>query len=167
MRAVAVGFVLVALAATASAQQKLHTSADGKFSVAFPGQPRETPKTAATAVGEVQVNVFTYANADGNAFMVSYSDFPAAATKPDNHKTLFDGVRDGIKGRDGKVAAGEKDFKLGELPGREFVVEKGKTRIKMRVVVSGNRVYQVAAIGTEKFANDEGTKFLDSFSITK
>ena len=170
MRAVAVGFVLVAFAATASAQPKAYTSAEGMFTAAFPGTPRETEKTASTAVGEVKVTVLTYANSDGNAYMVSYSDFPAAATKPENHKTLIDGVRDGIKKQLRGEVTDEKDITHGDdkLTGREFVVKKDKTRVKVRVVVSGTRVYQAAVIGTDAFATGkDGTTFLDSFSITK
>ena len=116
------------------------------------------------------VNVATYANSDGNAFMVSYTDFPASATKEENHGTLFEGIRNGVKGTDGKLVGEEKEIKFGpdKLPGREFTIEKGKQRIRFRVVLSGSRVYQVAAIGTEAFVTGkDGTAFLDSFHITK
>lgn len=170
MRAVAVGLVVVAFAGAAGAQQPEYAPEDGKYSVKFQGAPKLKSETAKTAVGDLTVHVATYANGDGSTFMVSYTDFPEAATKPANHGTLFDGLRDGVKGRDGKLVGDPKAIEHGpdKLPGREFVVEKGKLRIRMRVVVRGERVYQVAVIGSESFTTGkEGTAFLDSFQLTK
>lgn len=172
MRWLAVVVVLAAFDAGAGAQQPEYTAGDGKYKVRFPGtgQPKLRTEVTKSAVGDLTVNIATFANSDGSVWMVSYTDFPAAATKPENHKSLLDGIRDGAKGRDGKLSGEEKTLEHGadKLPGREFVVEKGKQRVRMRVVVSGNRVYQVALIGTEAFVTGkDGTAFLDSFSITK
>ena len=173
MRAGIVGFAIVALAGVGAAQPGGFTSDEGGYSVKFPGAPKVTEKTANTGVGELKVTVATYANPDGSVFMVSFTDFPEAATKPDNHATLLDGIRDGVvKGRDGKVVGDEKNGKFGpdKLPGREFTVDKdkGKQRIKFRVVVRDGRVYQLAAIGTPEFANGkDATAFLESFELNK
>ena len=169
MRAALGGFVLVVFVGAASAQHE-HAPAEGKYSVKFPGAPKITSQTAKSAVGDLTVNVATYANSDGNAFMVSYTDFPEATTKPDKLTTLFDGIRDGVKGKDGKLVGEEKKLEFGDdkLPGREFTIEKGKQRIRYRVVVRDNRVYQLATIGTEAFVTGkDGTAFLDSFQVTK
>ena len=170
MRATLAGFVLVAFVGAASAQQHEYPSPEGKFSVKFPGVPKVTSQTSKSAIGDLTVNIATYANADGNAFMVSYTDFPEKATKPENHETLLNGIRDGVKGKDGKLAGEEKKLMFGpdKLPEREFTIEKGKTRIRYRVILRDSRVYQIAAIGTEAFVTGkEGTAFLDSFQITK
>lgn len=145
-------------------------SADGRYVAKFPGKPKVSPQTAKSALGDLTVTVATYATADGNVYMVSYTDFPAAATKPENHKVLFDGVRDAIKGK-GEVKD-EKDVEFGpdKLPGRELVVDKdkGKQRIKYRAVLRDNRLYQVAVVGTPDFANGkDAAAFLDSFTPTK
>jgi hypothetical protein len=166
------GLVLVVFASAALAQPKPKpfTSDAGKFTAAFPAAPRESAKTADLAVGEVTYTTFTHAASDGNTLMVSYADYPAAATKPDNLKTLFDGLRDGAKRPDGKLSGEEKTLEVGpdKLPGREFLIEKGKQRVRIRAVVSGARVYLVAAIGPEAFATGkDATAFLDSFTVTK
>jgi hypothetical protein len=169
MRA-AFGVVLFAFAGAAVAQPKDHAPPEGKYTVKFPDKPKVTSQTAKSAVGDLTVNVATYANSDGNAFLVSYTDFPDSATKQENHGTLFEGIRNGVKGTDGKLVGEEKEISFGpnKLPGREFTIEKGKQRIRFRVILSGSRVYQVAAIGTEAFvAGNSGTAFLDSFQITK
>ncbi|MBN9122019.1 MAG: hypothetical protein J0I06_23235 [Planctomycetes bacterium] len=170
MRAAVVGVALVAFVGVAGAQPRDYASDEGAYRVKFPGAPKLVAQNAKSAVGDLTVNIATYADSGGNVFMVSYTDFPEAATRPANHATLFAGVRDGVKGKDGKVPGEEKTIEFGQskLPGREFTIEKGKQRIRYRVVLSGNRMYQVAAIGTETFATGkEGTAFFDSFQITK
>jgi hypothetical protein len=169
MRAV-VGVVLVAFVGAGVARSADYSSGEGKYSVKFPAAPKVITQNTKSAVGDLTVNIATYANSEGNAFMVSYTDFPALATKEENHATLFEGIRNGAKGSDGKLVGEEKEIMFGpdKLPGREFTIEKGKQRIRFRVVLNGSRVYQVAAIGTEAFATGkEGTVFLDSFQITK
>jgi hypothetical protein len=170
MRAVVVGLVLVAFVGVACAQQSEYTSGEGKYAVKFPGAPKVTSQATKSAVGELTVNIATYANSDGNAFLVSFTDFPEAATKAENHATLFGGIRDGVKGKDGKIPGEEKALEYGpaKLPGREFTVEKGKQRIRYRVILNNNRVYQVAVIGTQEFVTGkDGTAFLDSFQVAK
>ena len=172
MRAAVVGCALVAFAGAGVAQPGGFTSDEGGFRIKFPGAPKVTEPTAKSAVGDLKVTVAIYATADGSAFMVSYTDFPEAATKPDQLATLLDGIRDKVKGRDGKLVGDEKTIQFGadKWPGREFTVDKdkGKQRIKFRVVIRNNRVYQVVAIGTAEFANGkDATAFLESFELTK
>ncbi len=170
MRAAIVGCALVAFAGVVVAQPDSYSSDKGGYSIKFPGVPKVTEQTAKTAVGELKVIAAIYANADGSVFMVSYTDFPDAATKVENHATLLDGIRDGVKGRDGKLVGDEKSGKFGpdKLPGREFTVDKGKQRIKFRVVLRDRRVYQLAAIGTADFATGkDAAAFIESFELSK
>lgn len=170
MRALLAGFVFLASSGLTAAQPGAHSDADGKYRVKFPGAPRLSTKDANTAVGDLQVAVAVYANSDGGVLMVSYTDFPESATKPANHGTLFDGIRDGVKGG-GKLVSDEKNLTYGpdKLPFREFVVEKDrKQRIRCRVILRDNRVYQLAVIGTAEFVGGkEATAFLESFELTK
>lgn len=164
---------LVAARGTSVAQQptgEVYTSADGQFKARFPGKPKGTPQTTKSALGDLKVTVATYATADANVFLVSYTDFPVAATKPENRKTLFDGVRDGVKAK-GELAS-EKDTEFGpdKLPAREVTVDrdKGKQRVKLRAILRENRLYQVAVIGTPDFVTGkDATAFLDSLELTK
>jgi hypothetical protein len=170
MRAAVVGVVLVTFVSAGASRADDYASPEGKYTVKFPDKPKVTSQTAKSAVGDLTVNIATFANSDGNAFMVSYTDFPASATKEENHGTLFEGIRNGAKGTDGKLVGEEKEISFGptKLPGREFTIEKGKQRIRFRVILNGSRLYQVAAIGTEAFVTGkDGTAFLDSFQITK
>jgi len=164
-----VGSILAVLAIPALAQPPGEAFApkDGRFSVKFPGKPKDTTQTAKTALGELKVFTATYATADGNVYMVSYNDFPEGAAKPDARDTLYDGVRDGLK-RDGWKFNSEKAIELGpdKLPGREIDLEKDKKRSRLRVVLRDGRLYQAAVIGTSAFAaGKDATAFLDSFEL--
>ena len=168
MRPLLVGILLAACTSSALADHERHTDEDGKFAVVFPGKPKSTAKTTNSAVGQLKVHVATYASSDGSTFMVSYTDFRPEATKPNNLDTLFEGIRDGVKGSDGKMVGEEKSIKFGpgKLPGREFTVDKGKQRIRYRVVVRDSRVYQIAAIGSQEFTSaSETTEFFESFEL--
>lgn len=166
---VAAAIVLIAAPVGAQPKGEPFAPKDGRFSVRFPGMPKELTQTAKSPIGDLKVFTATYANSDGNAFMVSYTDFPEGAAKSENRGTLFDGVREGLKGKDGKLLD-EKEVEVGpdKLPGRDIVIEKDKKRMKFRVVLRDSRLYQVAAIGTTSFVNGkDATAFLASFELTK
>jgi hypothetical protein len=160
---------LLALASDAGAQPKdIFKSADGRFAVKFPGEPKLVTKSEKTAVAELKLASFTYATSDGYIFIVTYTDFPAAATKPENRGALFDSVREAVRTKDGKLVGAEKEFEFGpdKLPAREFTVDKGKQRTRYRVVLNGSRLYQQGAIGTADFAGGkDATAFFESFTF--
>lgn len=162
--------VLLALAlCPAAVADDGHKLAGNGFSAVFPGKPKEANQTAKTPVGDLKVYTATFATADGNVFLLSHTEFPAEAVKADNHPALFDGVREGLKGKDGKLVS-EKPVEVGagKLAGREVVVDKGKRQTRFRLAVKGNRLYQVAAVGTGEFVTGaEATAFLDSLDLGK
>ncbi|AWM41310.1 hypothetical protein GobsT_00650 [Gemmata obscuriglobus] len=146
-----------------------YISTEGRYAAKFPGAPKVTNQTARSALGDLKINVATYAASDANVYLVSYTDFPVAAAKDENRKTLFDGVRDALKAK-GTVSEKEIEFGPDKLPGREVTVDrdKDKQRIKVRAVLRDNRLYQVAVIGTAEFVGGkEATAFLDSLDLTK
>jgi hypothetical protein len=161
--------IILALVGVAVAQPGGYAHPEGKYRAGFPNTPKLSEQVTKSAVGDLKVNIASYATSDGNVYMVSYTDFPAAATKPENHATLYAGIRDGVKGSNGQVSD-EKDRTFGadKLPGREFTVTKDKVRMKFRVVLRDSRLYQVAVIGTADFVKTkDATAFLDAFDFTK
>jgi hypothetical protein len=161
--------IVLAVAPAAAQRGEKYAPPGGRFSVRFPGLPKEGSQTAKSAIGELKVVTATYATSDGNAYMVSHTDFPEGAAKPDAASKLFDGVRDGLKAKDGKLIE-ESEIPIGsdKYPGREIEVEKDKKRMKFRVVLRDGRLYQVAVIGTASFVRGKDARaFLDSFELTK
>lgn len=141
----------------------------GNFRIHFPGDPKESKQSPKSDLGPVEVHTATYATSDGNVYMVSYSDLPEAATKPENLDTLFKGVIDGAKGgRDVKVTMEAEQFGKRKLPARQLEFDRNKQHVVLWVVVSGNRLYQLAVVGTPKFCkSSDAADFLKSFEITK
>ena len=163
--------VVFASAAAAQPAAAPFASTDGRYAAAFPGRPKVTAQTAKSALGDLPVRVATYATADANVYMVSFTDFPTAAAKAENRATLFDGIKNGVKGPRGEIAS-DAEFAFGpdKLPGREVVVDrdKGKQRIRFRAFLRDNRLYQVAVIGTPDFVSGkDATAFMDSLELTK
>jgi S1-C subfamily serine protease len=60
----------------------------------------------------------------------------------------------------------EKDIKLGNAPGKEFVIESVKINGRLRIYALGRRIYQAAVIGTKAqlVAKDADT-FLNSYRL--
>lgn len=160
--------VLAAAPAVGQRGEKYESSA-GRFSVRFPGPPKETNQLAKSQLGDLTAHTAAYALSDGNAFMVSYMDFPEDAAKPEDSGKLFDGIRKGLQGDDGKLID-QIEVKVGAAkhPGRDIEIEKDRKRMKFRVVLRDGRIYQVAVIGTPSFVKGKDAKaFLDSFELTK
>jgi hypothetical protein len=162
--------VILLAAPDVSAQRgEAYSPENGRFTVRFPGRPKESTQKARSTLGELKVTTSTYATSDANVYMVSYTDFPEGAAKAENSGTLFDGVREGLKGKDGKLQD-EKEIKVGrdKFPGRDIVVDKDGKRLKFRVVLRDSRLYQVAVIGTPSFVTSkDATAFIESFELTK
>jgi hypothetical protein len=159
--------LLLVLPAVAAADDTFK-SKDGHFSVRFPGKPKEATQTVKTEAGDLKVHTFTYATPDGSVFLVSYVDYPEAVVKAGT-ETLLDGARDGLVGKDGKLLP-EKKVEVGreKLPGREFVIDRGKVQTRARVVVKDRRLFQLMAVGTGGFVTgSDATDFFKSFQFAK
>jgi len=160
---------LIALTvASAQTKPEVFSPKGGKFTLKFPGKPKEVTQAAKTAVGDLNVYTATFATTEGNVYLVSYTDFPAGTVKPDGISAMYDGVREGLK-KDGKLIS-EKELTLGgdKLPGREILIEKGKQQLRFRVVARDNRLFQVAVVGSGDFVTGkDATAFLESFEVTK
>lgn len=169
MRAALIAIVLVALTSATATAADPFASKEGQYKIAFPGAPKLTTKATETKLGALNVATATYANADGGTFMVSYTDFPEGAIKPDGHAAFFDGVRDGVLAG-GKLIDSEADTEFGsdKLPSRGFTVSRNKQHVKFRAILRGNRLYQVAVIGSDNFVVGKDAKaFFNSFELTK
>jgi hypothetical protein len=150
-------------------QPETYSPDDAGFEVRFPARPKEMKATPTTKLGKLKVVTATYANADNNVFMVSYTDFPDGTAKGDNRDVLLDGVREGLKGKDGTVLL-DNDVKVGadKLPGRELVLQKDKQHVRVTAVLRGDRLFQVGVVGTKEFVSgQEAAAFLKSFELVK
>jgi hypothetical protein len=179
------GLVLLALGTAAAAQPagEAFKPKDQGFSVRFPLKSKDTPTEKTQSVKSdlsddpLQVYTATYGpSSSGDVYLVSSTKFPPGSIKPETHDALYDGVREGLK-KDGEVQKDEKDlkFKGDGQPMREFTIvkvkdkEKTKLFLRFRVLIRGDRLYQVAVVGSDVFVmkSKDAQDFLDSFEVTK
>ena len=156
--------VLLLLPIAANADELVQPKG-GNFSIRFPAKPKDNTQSAKTDLGTLKVYTATYALPDGGIYLVSFTEFPAEAVKPDLRGTLYDGVVKGLKGKDGKIVS-EKEIEIGKEKGREVLINKGKQHTRFRVVVKDARLIQIALVGSLEFVSSkEATAFLDSFEF--
>ena len=151
---------------------ELYESEQGRFKVRFLSKPKIDTKDLATGkAGTPPIPTVTErSEASSGAYIaVVYADYPEEF-KNVTPKKLFDGVRDGLKGKDGKVTT-DVDVKFTDetKPSyREIRIEAGNNVIRARVFMVGSRLYQVMVTGDKKStAHKSCDVFLDSFELVK
>ncbi|MDB5306343.1 MAG: hypothetical protein JWO38_545 [Gemmataceae bacterium] len=149
-------------------EYKLFASSDGRYKVLFPGPVKTETTDVKAAAGTLKLTLDTVQPADGVIFMVTYVDASDAVAKAPPGPRL-DKVRDGNKGADGKVQT-DKEIEVGaeKYPGRDLLIEKPTTFVRNRVVIAGNRLYQVLIQGPKEFVTSkDADRFFDSFEVTR
>lgn len=161
--------VLVGFATASSAQDfKQYASPAGKYKAQFPGEVKSETTELKTGKEKLKLTLDMVELKGDTVFMVSFVDAPDEIAKtPAN--TRLDKVRDGNKGEGGKVVA-EANITFGaeKYPGRDILLETPNGFIRNRVVIAGNRLYQVMVQGTKEVVTSASAdKFIGSFEITK
>jgi hypothetical protein len=147
----------------------VYTSKEGGFSVALPAKPAASKQRVATATGHLDVHLFIVETKDDAAYVVSYSDLPAAEIKAGTAQKRLDHARDGaVDNARGKLRT-EKKIELAGFPGRELIIETDKdVVIKMRIIAAKRRLYQTMAMGSGAFFQSKNAgHFLDSLKLIK
>jgi hypothetical protein len=165
----ALAAVLVAVATAGTAQEfKPHASAAGRYKVLFPGEVKTDTTDIQAGKDTLKLTLDTVELKGDTVFMVSYVDASDEVAKKPTGPRL-DKVRDGNKGEGGKVHE-DKEIAVGaeKYPGRDLLIETPAGFIRNRVVIAGNRLYQVMVQGTkEVVTSPSADKFVASFEITK
>jgi hypothetical protein len=173
LRSLTVGLVVVlasTLTATAArADSRTFSPKDGGFEIKVPAEPRQSTKSFDTLLGKATLKLFSGKINDMVFYTAGYTEFPKGLTGLGSTKDLLDGgVAGSAKGVNGKVIS-QKTIKLGNVEGREAVIEalNGKLEIRVRVFVVKDRMYQVmTATAKANGGATEITDFLDSFKLT-
>ncbi|MCI0703780.1 MAG: hypothetical protein L0241_22200 [Planctomycetia bacterium] len=164
-----VGLCLVLSARGLDADEfKPFASSAGRYKILFPG-PVKTQTTDIKAGKDTLKLTLDLVELKGDTvFLVSFVDTSEAVAKQPPGPRL-NKVRDGNKGENGKVLE-DKDVTIGseKYPGRDVLIETPKGYIRNRIVIAGNRLYQVMIQGSKEVVTSESAdKFLASFEITK
>jgi hypothetical protein len=163
--------VALACAGSVAAQVpefKPYASTEGRYKVLFPGPVKTDTVPVKTDKGGVTVTVDSVELKAGTSFLVSFVDAPDEVAKQPAGPRL-DKVRDANKGPDGKVLE-DRELTVGmeKYPARDVLIEKPSGCLRNRVVIAGNRLYQVMVQGPKDVVTSPSAdRFLASFEVTK
>ena len=141
-------------------------SADGRFSVLFPGEPKESLRSVRTPAGQLNLVVLT-AGSKKSAFAVGYADYPRNVVENSDPEKFLDGSMDGAVRNVGGRLTGETTLDFHGHPAREIRVEAPKkTSMRSRLILIENRLYQVMVISkSARILDGKGSEFFDSFTV--
>jgi len=159
------GMIALLIGSAAFAQDteltwKRHTSENGRFSILFPGTPKEQKQQTDSPLGKLNVYSLMVEPNAKLAYLVSWNDYPAVI-KDDDPQDVLARVRDGnnqfLKGKliaDKKLSIGKEKH-----PAREIEFEfpfMGDTFIyRANVMLVDNRLYQVVMIGSKEVTHSD------------
>lgn len=149
---------------------KEFTSKEGRFSVDFPGTPKDS-KEPVSKGGPMQTQY--YVDGPTGAYLVSFQDNPnlAKAGKAELEKSLVTAQATVQKATQGKLISAKEISLDKDTPGREyeFDVLAGPGGVfRSRAYMVKDRLYQVIVVGQKDFARSkDADRFLGSFRIVK
>lgn len=145
---------------------KPYHSDEGKFSVLFPGEPEKELQQVNTSIGPLEFIMYQ-AGSEKIGFIVGYVDYPKQMFENVVLEKMLDGARDGAVQNVNGTLKYEKVLDLHGNPGRELEINvPNKATVKVRIILIGNRLYQVMAVSESKKALKKNCpKFFDSFKV--
>ncbi len=164
-------FVLILLALGCSAKIERspslgNESFESDYNIRFPAKfkPAEL-KTLATASGNLSVHSIR-CSYNGAYYSITATEYPDAFG-PVHADTILNGVRDGLKGTDGKVVLEER-FRTDDSDGRNLIIAAGKNEVRATAILSKRRLYLIEVCGpSDAVKAPETEKFFRSFELTR
>src|SRR5688572_2011965 len=146
--------------------------AGGGFTVLMPGKPKVTEQEVPFGGGKL-INHMYMVQANSSVYIVSYAEFPTTVTDPVVIKAMLDNARDkGVAAANGTLRS-EKEIKIDDNPGREWLVAIPSGGIaRARAYWVKQRLYQAFLLMPQgKNPQEEAareavmSKFLNSFAL--
>jgi len=142
-----------------------YTSAEGRFSVTFPGgNPKlDSQKVDLTGGGSTTLYQFWTELEDNNiSYMLMYNDYSSDYANGDP-QTVLASTRDGAVAK--KTLLSDKAISLNGVPGREFTAKDDTWNYTVRQYLQGKRLYQLIVVSTPSHPATQTSDFLNSFRI--
>ena len=137
----------------------------GGYRVEMPGTPAISSETVNLPGGrstQMIQAVFEIAEA---AFFSSHADYPADMMLGRAPDMVLDNVMQGAAA--GHTLRSQRRMTIGGHPGREYVVAQANGFVLVtRIVLVGNRLFQIIVVRSRVEVHPDTQKFLDSFALT-
>ena len=146
---------------------KKFTSAEGGFSICFPGTPEHTNYVVKTKDGDCKIFREIVPVDPGMEFSVQCADYLGNSNQISS-KQQFAAARAALVTHPAWKLEYEGDFTLGTHPGKDFIFSAGedsKIMGRMRIVCGKKYVYQTLVVFHKGHFRKEIKKFIDSFSL--
>jgi len=146
-----------------------YRSDTGRFAVAFPASPKESLRTANTAVGAIE-NRIASVTRDSIAYSVAFALYPSDYVASTSTGKLLDGARDGAVSATGGNLITETLIEMDGFPGREitFSVQGGVGMVLSRFYLVESSLYQITVTShKDKFMSENIGMFMDSFKLMR
>ncbi len=148
-------------------------SADGRFTVTLPGKVLHDKRELTTPAGTLSMHMDSV-SAGSAIFGVGYADYPPSYFARVRAETVISGLRDALVKNIGGGKIIEVPISGKPYQGISLHADGGQGEHKLildaRLLVSGNRLYQVVAIGEAgkgRIDRDALDLFFNSFRITE
>jgi hypothetical protein len=145
------------------------SSPDGRFTVEFPGTPKQVKDPRQTKFGKVEAQLVILSVSNKVFYGVEYLDYPASVLRAHGADELLDDASDSaVKGVKGARIESKETINVNGNPGRQLVLSApGNLQLTMRMYLVKNRLYQViASVGQGEEKTADPKRFLDSFKLT-
>jgi hypothetical protein len=144
-----------------------YQSNEGKFKVAFLGNPSEKKTNVTTYYGNVPQHQYVNEINNKLAYIVSTSDYDDAAIQKNGAERIIENAMNGFV-KTLKLTIDKNDALTGEYPGNVFRAKSESIYLILKQVVVGNRLYQIGSISKGAYPDEkEVTNFVNSFEIIK
>ena len=153
------GMVSALLVVMPAAAAEIHDT----FDVALPAGFADPAKTTMTSSG-IETTTWVSKSPTGEAVVVSVSKMPARIADP---AKLMDSTRDSLL-KSVKGTLESEQPVAGDMPSRLLVFRSGTAFLRSRLVVSGDKLYQLLYVGRseEQRAVPAVMQMFDSFKVT-
>jgi hypothetical protein len=170
--------IMSALEADLAASWKEFSSAEGKFTVQFPGTPYQTSIPVNLNAKESTFHIISYQSS--GVYSVMYLDYPESLDA-EGVKSFLDDLRSGELEMSDQLGlnatvVSETDITVGGYPGRFLVAEFSDNRVyRRKMLLVKGRVYVITATAPrddpKSPANNDSEKlsmkFINSFSLAE
>ena len=159
--------------APAPAAAQAFVSEEGKYSINFPGTPKEQRQNIPVeGMGEIEMVAMMYEPSQQKVFMVAHADYPEAmvkaAKKADKNavSSIVENAKQGAVGQMKLKISKEDKITVQDNTGISFVADNGEIHTQYQIFLVGNRLYQLAILSQGKAVTEaEATPFFSTFKL--